>query len=307
MKSLDQTLLFFARRHVVGLCALGATLALTVVEVSAQDAAINALRGRLVTTAVFAKQAMENALSGRRPTGKRTVDFEALLGAVDRAATNVPTHWTRKSQDGGDEVAEGDGRSLVVNRLTAAVRMRDERGYDAASKSRAADAALVASARSVVSALGAGADETKYQVNSLMRQDREDDQVAQAQEVARKVIVTREIAGIPVESDRVVLSYSTDGSLRKVLGHWHQINFDASALSTSLSDSAVSDRALQRIQDEAAKTKLGVASDGDVRVRTVFVPVEVSPGEFKLVAQGRVEVPTVGPGGTPQTVLDFDM
>jgi hypothetical protein len=208
----------------------------------------------------------------------------------------------------GNEVAEANGRTLSVNRRTGLIRMRDLRGYESSSPTRASDNQLLARSRPILAALGATADQTQFAVRSLMVGSRDGDGTPVTdREMARKVMVTRAIAGIPVEADHIVLSYSLDGSLRKILGRWHQIDFDRSRFSTVLSDAETFEHAMQKLETESIQTNLSIARDGVARVRTVLVLAENTDEYVTFEPAGRVEVPTVGPGGTLTTVFDFDM
>jgi hypothetical protein len=165
---------------------------------------------------------------------------------------------------------------------------------------------LIAKSRPVLEALGATSDETKIVIRSFMAKDRENGGApGQAREIARKVMVTREIAGIPVEGERIILSYSLDGSLRKVSGVWHPIDFDKSRFSTESTDTQITEGALKRIEDESLKSRLGISGAGKVKIRTVLVPIDGGAGRTILVPQGRVDVPVTGPQGAMTMVLDF--
>ncbi|HET6337993.1 MAG TPA: hypothetical protein VFG30_32450, partial [Polyangiales bacterium] len=164
--------------------------------VHAEDAEITALRGRLDTAQMLGKSGIAAALKGRKPTGTRSVNVDALLRAVEQGSGEARSlAWARSTTVDGEDTAQATDRTFSFDRRSSRVMLRDARGYAAASKNRASDTALIAKSRPVLEALGATSDETKIVIRSLMAQDKEGNGArAQAREIARKVMVTREIA-----------------------------------------------------------------------------------------------------------------
>jgi hypothetical protein len=297
----------FTRRRSISL--LLAVIALSAATASAEGALIAGLRKRIDATQMLAQRGLRTAMSAGRPMGKTRVDVSALLEAIeDGTGLARGASWARLSQANGEETAEFDGRRLALTRATGRLILRDSRGYAPERSTRAADAALLAHAKRMLGALGARSGEATYHVTSLMAASSPIGTGSPlVEEVARKVMVNREVAGVPVEGDHLVLTYTLDGRLRKALGNWHDIDYDRSRLATVLTDAEVVDRALKRVEDESLKSVLSVADQGEVRVRTVFVPVQDSDGQFIFRPQGRIDVPTVGPNGNVTSVYDFDL
>lgn len=107
---------------------------------------------------------------------------------------------------------------------------------------------LIAKATTVVESFGLLKDETELSLHNLMEAHQSVSSVeGTTREVASKVVIVRRLGGIPVAGDRIVLTYAIDGTLVKVIGRWEPIDYENSALSSSLDDAAIIERAAERL------------------------------------------------------------
>lgn len=192
------------------------------------------------------------------------------------------------------------GRNLIV--------VRDkERGYESQEVKSFDETELLQESGDVLKGV-IGVDEEvirKYAVKLVAWDNEKGKSDAEEREVARKVFYHRGVGGVEIAGDRVVVSYAKDGSLRKILGMWRQIDWESSKLTSDKTEQDVVDMAMEEI-------KLSGALPDEISsfsVSTLLVPeYDESRDVYTLVLKGLVNLRQKdNHGNVTRSQIDFEI
>lgn len=168
--------------------------------------------------------------------------------------------------------------------------VRDLRGLDSAGPALSSADAVSSHVYDLLSEIGFDSMQVVLKTTWLASRERLVGETGGSERVERMAIKSfayREIGGIPVDGDKIVFTYSLDGTLRKIVGRWTPVNYERS----SIASSATMEQFLERAAE--ALLAVGVAEQGakDIRLGTHFVREEAEPGVFALRLMGYAVVP----------------
>ena len=173
------------------------------------------------------------------PTGN--IDIERFVSVLNAVADN-------------DQFAvEVSGE---LNSESGTVLLRDARGYSWSGleqKDRAPETVVEDKTRQLMAALGADENEMTLHARFLTRDtfDKGAGAVIKSVQVAWKVFVKRNIGGIPVLDDKVVVSFDLNGNFRKLIGKWTPVAYSRSILGSTLTHDQVMNRAVAELQERS--------------------------------------------------------
>jgi hypothetical protein len=207
-------------------------------------------------------------------------------------------------QDGRFEPATESSNQIVrVDATNERFVIRSAAGSvaDNISALRATDEDLKARTLSFMDALGAEPSEMSLDVRDLTRSYRDTsgaNPTIHSEVFARKVFVDRNVRGIPIVEDGVVLTYTVDGRFKKMIGRWQSVDYDSSRLGTSLTDAAVLDRGIQALVAQKLQPTLHHAPS----VRLAYFRELTHPD--RLVLRGEVALAPKNDGKVRSILFD---
>lgn len=188
------------------------------------------------------------------------------------------------------------------------VLLDDARGYRANMSVSLSDDEAVSRARPILAAMGVDRAESIIRVVRLMRDlVPVEGGVGATDLLATKVVVKRTLSGIPLDGERVVLSFAEDGTLRKIVGRWHTLSYSEGDLSSSgVNEDDAVQAATEAVSRLIEEQRVDVDATSLVRIHSFGRVLQVGD-EFVPVLVGRVELPLVGAGGTIFSGVDFPL
>lgn len=233
-------------------------------------------------------------------------DIRLVAQAVAAIDHLPPANVTIERNEHGDETALVGTKVLIVDSRHEIVTVHDPRLNDHLGQSSVSDQELIDRSRPLVAALGIVEGEVEFEVHGLGATGmRRGDTQQISGRLATKVYCNRKIDGLAVPGDRVVITYSLDGSLTRLIAHWRRV--DAVAPMPTTNVELVRELALRRVEAEAQVRNIVTSPSGPVEVQTFYDIVNVD-GATRLLLRGAIRIPVVAPNDQYRmTELPFDL
>lgn len=192
--------------------------------------------------------------------------------------------------------------------------VRDIRGYDGPEERiELAPEEWLERSTPLLEALGVDVNEGRYRVVELGTEatideegDKEDVE-GNVELVAFKMFLQRGLNDIPVPANRAVVSFATDGHLRKVLGTWNCIVADESVFEVDADLDEVLDRMAMGVAETITEYELEVRME-PMPAWTFYDLDDLGGGQFRARLRGQVMVSVDNPeGDVKPVILDVDL
>lgn len=206
-------------------------------------------------------------------------------------------------------------KSISISEESWLIVVRDEREYPPCCGEAPAAEVLTRNLERLLGALGVRLSQMDAAVKTLMKIERPADSLSggnyptsEATPVSEKLLLKRQIGGIPVIGDKLVFTLADGNDVRKILGIWHRVAYKASRLTTTSTVEEIAALAVDAVSHRVRLAGLQVAPDAPIRVWTGYVVLPIGNGEFALELRGFVDVPALSPsGGFRWSTLDFSL